>query len=387
MKINKKKAVFWFVVFLILCTPLFMFLTWYFSPFKHMEILIVDKTVITEERDEHSALNWVLNYEKYSKINDTLYDKNTDYYGFFPKKNEKYLINDFENFSEKNIDSIVAKNDVFFYCDAYGVYTDEWYKQKFRNERSTKIYGGATLKEVMLLKKAKKSNKLIISEYNLLASPTPKKVRTAIENEFGFKWSGWVGRYYDVLDTLKNNELPNWLKKNYLKEHAKWPFKDAGIIFVREDGHIEILENKTHLTNENPMIYTTEKYQKEYNLPSKIKYNFWFDIIKTSSSNRVISNTVIATNRVGDSILSYYKIPDKFPAVIANKTDTFYYLAGDFSDNNVNENLNYFKGISYFKGLFVDDKDKTDREYFFWDFYKPLMTTIFDKEYTKTIYK
>lgn len=114
MKTNKKKAVFWFVVFLILCTPLFMFLTWYFSPFKHMEILIVDKTVITEKRDEHSALNWVLNYEKYAKINDILYDKNTDYYGFFPKKNEKYLINDFENFSEKNIDSIVDKNDVFF---------------------------------------------------------------------------------------------------------------------------------------------------------------------------------------------------------------------------------------------------------------------------------
>jgi hypothetical protein len=62
-------------------------------------------------------------------------------------------------------------------------------------------------------------------------------------------------------------------------------------------------------------------------------------------------------------------------------------LAGDFSDNNVYENLNYFKGISYFKGLFVDHKDKTDREYFFWDFYKPLMTTIFDKEYNKTIYK
>jgi hypothetical protein len=382
MAVNKRKITFWSIIFLIIGTPFFMYLAWCFSPLKPMRFVLIDKTVNNENCDEHSPLNWVLDHDKYVKFDSSFYEKKKDYYGFFPQKNEKFEIKDFETMNKEALDQLVLNNDVIFYNDAYGVYSNEWNKKPKINERSLKIYGGATMKEAYILKKAKESKKLIITEFNLLASPTPENVRKSIEETLNFKWTGWVGRYYDILDTTKNKDLPGWLKTNYLKQHNnKWPFKKSGLIFVRNDDHIEILEYGTHLNNENLMIYTQSKHQSKYNLPAEIKFNFWFDIISTTDSNRVVSTYKIDATTKGKKILDAYNIPLSFPATIESVDQSFYYMAGDFSDNKINEYSCYFKGVTFFKDFFFDSKDKTAREYFFWNYYQPFMRKVFDNRY------
>jgi hypothetical protein len=379
-KRNKRKIIFWFIVSSILFSPAFMYLTWYFSSFKELRCIIVDKTVYNEKREEHSSFNWILNYEKYCKQGNQLYNKDTDYFGFYPHKDEKFSIRDFENMNVFSIDSIVENNDVFYYNDAYGVYSNQWYHHVSLSERSKKIYGGATHVEALLLKKAHQKNKLILTEFNILASPTNEQVRKDLEQEFKFSWTGWVGRYFNNLDTTINKELPKWLKKNYLNQHNHaWPFKKSGIVLINENDQIEILEMDRHLKHKHLMISTKDVYQTEYDIPEKLKFNFWFDIIENVQDNQIISTYELATNRSGDSILKKIGIPNRFPAAICSPTKRFYYFAGDFSDNNIYNYSCYFRGIPLFRDFFIDRKDLTDRKYFFWYYYRPFLSKVLEE--------
>jgi hypothetical protein len=234
--------------------------------------------------------------------------------------------------------------------------------------------------ELRFLQIMKAKGKTSICEFNTIASPTSSDIRHNFENEFGMKWSGWTGRYYETLDSTKNAELPRWMKRNYLAQHNnRWPFKEAGIVFIKDDDRIEILEYKTHLDVEIPFILTNKLYQARYGVPAEIKYSFWFDIIETAPQNQIISMYHLAPNYKGQKLLKQYGIPETFPAVIAHdSTDyKFYYLAGDFCDNPIelrSARLKYVEKISW---LFCTGKAQ-ERLTFFWNFYRPLMKSILE---------
>jgi hypothetical protein len=228
--------------------------------------------------------------------------------------------------------------------------------------------------------KAKK--KLIINEFNIIASPTSYNIRKQYEKEFDINWSGWVGRYFDNLDTNINKELPNWLIRNYKEQNNnQWPFTMSGIAFVRNDDRIVILENKTHLRNEVPRIITNPNYVKLYGLTTSMKYPFWFDICSTGLKNDVISEYYILTNNKGDSTLNAWNIPKVFPAVIKSNQDyPYYYFAGDFCDNPISMKTSYYKHIEKFDFLFYKPSIN-ERDSFFWRYYRPLVTKILKDYY------
>jgi len=373
--------------------PLVLWLLWILKKPRQLNLLILDKTVLTTSVQEHLSLSWIINNEKFVH-NNKAYNKQKDYYGFFPDDKGNFYIRDFENFSAKELNNMANRYDAVYYTDMYGIYTNEWitrydpqklHDKRFMADRSKKIYGGMTQKELDYLRLMKEKNKLIINEFNVIASPTSKEIRTKYENEFNIHWTGWVGRYFDNLDTLVNTDIPHWLIDNYTSNHnGKWPFKKSGIAFVSENDQVLILEKDTHLNIDIPFIYTNEKNAKHYHLPQKIKYPFWFDVIEVSPSFEVISSYRLDTNNAGDSLLALGKIPKIFPAAVNYKNGyNFYYFCGDFADNPISYASSRFRFIEMFSS-FSYSSSPNERNSYFWKYYRPLLLQILNEEYERT---
>jgi hypothetical protein len=370
-----------------------MWLLWILKKPRPLNLLILDKTVLTTAVQEHLSLSWIINNEKFVH-NNKAYNKQKDYYGFFPDDKGNFYIRDFENFSAKELNNMANRYDAVYYTDMYGIYTNEWitrydpqklHDKRFMADRSKKIYGGMTQKELDYLRLMKEKNKLIINEFNVIASPTSKEIRTKYENEFNIHWTGWVGRYFDNLDTLVNTDIPHWLIDNYTSNHnGKWPFKKSGIAFVSEKDQVLILEKDTHLNTDIPFIYTDIKNAKHYHLPEKIKYPFWFDVMEVNPSFEVISSYRLDTNTAGDSLLALGQIPKIFPAAVNYKNGyNFYYFCGDFADNSISYASSRFRFIQVFS-TFSYSSSPNERSSFFWKYYRPLLQQILNEEYERT---
>lgn len=351
---------------------------------------IIDKTEITTSGQEHVSLSWVLDHERFTKTSTEPYHVSRDYFGFFPLQKEAFRLKGLERLSDQQLDQLSNDASAAYFTDTYGVFTNEWYAQKNVAERSGIVYGGMSLQDVQLLAKMKEKHKLIITEFNSIGSPTAPEIRQQFENMFGMKWSGWIGRYFETFDTSLNHELPHWLINNYLAQNNnQWPFKKPGVAFVSDKDEVVILEEGTHLQDPLPHIITTTEAQNEYDLPSKIKYSFWFDVVAADTSvNQVAAKFLLETNKAGGELLFKHGIPFSFPAVLYHKASDyqFYYFCADFCDNPVPMFASHFKGISFFKFLFFNESDPMERKSFFWRYYRPLLTKIL-KDHYKTLSK
>jgi hypothetical protein len=366
--------------------PIMMWLGWFLTPRKKLVVAIVDKTVLTSDAQEHTSLWWILNHNRFTKTATQSYKNSRDYFGFFPKDDEKFKLKGLERFSSEQLKQLSNDADLAYFTDTYGMYRSEWYSQKQSTERSNLIYGGMSAQDIEFLKDMKDRHKLIITEFNTIGSPTNADNRNKFEKMFGMHWTGWTARYFDSFDTLKNKELPHWLIGNYKKQHEqKWPFHKSGLAFVSNSDQIVILEDSTHLTDPVPHIISFGYGQKVFGLPEKMKYPFWFDIITPSLSiNHAVSRFDISLNAAGTAELKKYNIPTSFPAIIMHKDKDyqFYYFSGDFCDNPIGMGTSYFKGISMFRWMFYNSDDPAERKSFFWTFYRPMITTILKEQAT-----
>jgi len=366
--------------------PFILWLIWIVKPSSKAKILLLDKTSITSYGLEHRTFDWVLTYQKYYKPNGQPYSPSRDYFGFFPLNNDSFLIKDLSKFSGKQIDSLSSYFDMTYYTDTYGVFYNEWYRKTNKSEPSEKVYGGLDENDVLFLAKMKEKKKLIMAEFNLFGSPANASKRTEVENILGLKWSGWAGRYFEQLDTLKNPELPKWVVRLYKEQHQnKWPFTKPGIVFIHMNETIAILEKETDLKQEVPIVKSFRYGIEKFNLPKAIRYPYWFDItLSTDTNNRVVSYYEISTNLRGDSILHRHNIPKIFPAAFENLQDShFYYFCGDFTDSPVHKTFNQFTGIKYFKMLVLNEFDLNDRTPFFWRYYLPMTSKILEDNLRK----
>jgi hypothetical protein len=379
---NKKRFLLFIIPFILLF-PLWMWAAWYFAPKTKLVVAIVDKTVLDRDGQEHISLTWILNNHRYTKTSTDRYLIGDDYFGFFPKENEKFRIKGLERFSSDQLNQLSNDADIAYFTDTYGIYKNEWYSQKGSTERSGILYGGMSAQDVEFLQDMKARHKLIITEFNTIGSPTNADNRNKFEKLFAMHWTGWTARYFDSFDTVKNKELPRWLINDYKREHnLKWPFHKAGLAFVSNDDQVVVLEDSTHLTDPVPHIITLGYGQKKLSLPERMKYPFWFDVIAPDLSvNHAISRFEISTNANGAAEMKKYNIPATFPAIIMHKDKDyqFYYFSGDFCDNPIGMGTSYFKGISFFKWMLYNSDEPTERKSFFWDFYRPMMTHILEE--------
>jgi hypothetical protein len=372
------------VILILLATPLWMRVAWEFSPQRRMNIMIVDKTVLNPNSIKHRSVNWILDHEKYTRSFGGFYNLKRDYFGFFPGSNEKYKVRDFEKYDESEIDSVTSMYDIAYFTDTYGIIGNEWYRHRDINERSANIYGGLSEKDILVMKKLKKKNKPVLAEYNTIGNPTPHDVRVNFQQMFQVEWTGWVGRYIASLDTTNNPDLPKWMVRQYRNQFNRpWTFKSEGFLFFNEDGRVVVMEKDKHLNDPMPVIITTKEAQLRYNLPDRMIYPFWIDIMENKNdSNKVIARYSLSTNFEGDRLLVQYNIPKTFPAIIHREYPyKFYYFCGDFADNPTKFRFSKLEGITGLKFLMYNAVDKTDRNRFFWEYYMPLMQTILEETY------
>lgn len=352
-----------------------------------MVVAIIDKTVLTTKGQEHISLTWILNHERYTKTSTQSYNISKDYFGFFPLADEKFRLKGLERFSENQLQQLSSDADVAYFTDTYGIFRNEWFKRGKDTERSGMLYGGLSNEDLVLLQGMKEKKKLIITEFNTIGSPTKTENRNKFEKLFSMNWTGWTGRYFDSFDTTVNKELPRWLINDYKRDNGgKWNFKKSGIAFVNLNDQVVILEDSTSLKNPIPQIITGIYGHEQLGLPQQIKYPFWFDVIKPDYRvNQAVSKFQIQVNANGKRLMQQSGIPSEFPAVLMYKGNDygFYYFSGDFCDNPVGIITSYFKGIEYFKWLFYDKENLSERASFFWNFYNPLMTHVLRQEKIK----
>lgn len=365
---------------IIIAALLSPFIIWHLTPSKPSHIVIVDKTVPKQTYREHKALMWVLNNLKYTnKQTMRAFQYNQDYWGFFPLEDFKYVVKDLHS----NLENV----DLIYLADTYGVYTEDFYRENLRGERSQLIYGGVEPWELGIIRELLKEVKVLLGEFNAFATPTKREVGIELETLFGVEWNGWIGRYFRALDK-DNEEVPIWLIKNYERQYkTKWSFTGPGFGFVNIDDTVIVLKQGEDTGNETIKIIFTEKAIKEFKVKNNVTYYYWFDILKPKSGTEILAHYKIDLSEKGGKILRDFGLPDTFPAVVRTHYPyRTYYFAGDFSD--IRE-VPSFWNVSFYR--FFMSKLSSDvagnQTYFFWNVYYPLIENILKKELNSAFHK
>lgn len=354
---------------------------WFFYPKTTLPGLILDKTVLDRSGVEHRSFNWITTNQKFTKPDGSQYEISEDYYGFFPVNRPEYAVKDLSVFNNKEVDSLADHLEFVYYTDAYGIYSNEWIYGRDINERSRLVYGGLNKQSYRLFEKMYRNRKLTITEFNNLASPTPLSIRQAMLRVLESDFTGWTGRYYHSLDTLLNPDIPGWMRRLH-RQYYKRPFAYddiPGIVFVHETERIFVLQLDLDLKHELPIINTGKWLMEKYDLPEFIRYPYWFDVNFAKDTANVRATYKIHTTEHGDSILASHGLPNEFPAILGDhKENLRWYLCGDWADSPTPFGLSYFKGVQFVRKFFYNNRDELDRKKFFWEYYEPLISGIFD---------
>jgi hypothetical protein len=361
--------------------PVINLLRWTFQAKKPMGIIIVDKTVPTLECVKHKSLDWVLTNDRVvKKEKKTSYSFRKDYYGFMPTRPLRNHLYEKNEYRLADLPDIWSKSDAVYFADTYGVFFNDWYQGLNVSRKSRRLFGALNNNDNLLIKEMKDRNKLVICEYNCFDYPTAEYESYRIQERLGIKWSGWTGKYYSSLDTT-GKDFPIWMTAMYRRQFKKpWTFKKSGIVLLK-DKAIMVLEEGTLLKSSLPYIITDSANCAKYKVPSSVAFDHWFDIIDPLQNN-VISKFKIETNALGDSLLAEFGLTNQFPAVTQEpKQMRTFYFSGDFTSTEIPVWTSRFVGIEKLKFILYSSKPDDTRR-FFWLYYKPLISEIFNDYYS-----
>ncbi|GMQ24038.1 hypothetical protein Aoki45_07200 [Algoriphagus sp. oki45] len=363
--------------------PLLSFLIWRFFPDKKLQVILIDKTVPNRDYREHAGVIWALNHGKFKMGSGEEYLVDQDYYGFFPAENkeDKGVVKDLEGKSEEEIKKMVSESDIVVLSDTYGVYESDFGQV----QQEKKIYGGLGKSEIELIRQAKEQGKYLIAEFNSMASPTPKSIRSEFENLMGVKWTGWIARYFDELNPAINEEIPLWLVEMYSFQEENWGFSGPGMVFIRDTGEVEVFVYGTDYQNKVPLVRTQKMNKHGYKLPQVIPYPDWIDIVLVERDYQVISYFDIDPSTSGYERLRKMGLPRFFPSAVFREINggRQYYFSGDFSDMDPNLGYHTFAGLPMLWRGFYVTADHTNRHSFYWNYFQPLLEQVFDQAANK----
>ncbi|MBK8883716.1 MAG: hypothetical protein IPN67_15450 [Bacteroidales bacterium] len=372
---KKTLLIVFIILAVILALPVINLIRWNFQDKKPIDIIIVDKTVPTLEREHHKSLSWFLLNDRFvKKENGDSYSYIKDYYGFSPKRPLREKQWERNDYRLTDLINLAEKSDAVYFADTYGVFFNDWYEGINKSRKSRKLYGGLNNNDFLLIKEMKDRNKLIILEYNSFDYPTAQFESVRTQEKLGITFSGWTGRYFSSLDSTSEN-FPIWMTSMYRKQFKKpWSFKKPGIVILKEK-EILVLEQGVQLKNAMPHIITESSTGSKFGLPSSVAFDKWFDIIDPLDNN-VISTFDIETTALGDTLLANNDLTRRFPAVVQDSiSHRIYYFSGDFATNNVPYWTAKFFGVNKLKGILYTEKPDDPRA-FFWLYYRPLMNSI-----------
>ena len=364
----------------ILVLPVINLFRWSFQAKKPMNIILVNKTVPTLDREKHKSFNWILQNSRFvKKENKSGYSYRKDYYGFIPLRPLKEKQWGRNEYRLNELIDLAEKNDAVYFTDTYGVFFNDWYKGVSKSRRSRRLYGGLNNNDFLLIKEMKDRDKLIIMEYNAFDYPTAQFESVRTQEKFGVEFSGWTGKYFSSLDTTQA-DFPIWMTAMYRKQYGlQWNFNKSGVVILNERDII-VLEEGTHLKNSLPRIITDEANSAKYNVTPSVAFDQWFDIVDPVNS-KVISYFKLETTAAGNTLLTDNFLSGEFPAVVQDlESSNVYYFSGDFTHVNIPVwTSKVIGGLKLKKITYSDNQDDTRR--FFWLYYRPLIDGIFTEYY------
>ena len=153
------------ILAIIIALPVINLVRWAFQPKMPMDIVLVNKTVPSLDREKHKSFNWILTNERFvKKEKKRSYSYKKDYYGFSPKRPLREKQWDRNDYRLADLINIAEKSDALYFADTYGVFFNDWYKGINKSRKSRKLYGGLNNNDYLLIKEMQDRNKLIILE-------------------------------------------------------------------------------------------------------------------------------------------------------------------------------------------------------------------------------
>jgi hypothetical protein len=370
------------ILAVLLLIPAVSFIRWAFQEKKPVDVVILDKTVPTLERLGHRSLIYVLTNARFvRKEKGGSFSAAKDYYGFIPLRPVREKQFRKKDFRLTELIDLAENNDALYYADTYGVFFNDWYQGIKKTRRSRKLYGGLNNNDYLLMSEMNKRNKLVIVEYNTFDYPTAGLERFKTEELLGISSKGWMGQYYRSLDTVGSQGVPGWMPELYRKQYREpWTFSKPGVVLLK-DNSIIVLEEGKHLISALPVITTAPEYASRFNVPEEVVFTNTFDIIDPGQNN-VVSAFTLETTPAGDTLLDVNDLKPVFPAVTQEPlTQRTYYFAGDFANNSIPFWTARFKNVDWLaRALFYTD-NQNDPKRFFWSYYKPLVTSLFNENH------
>jgi len=349
-----------------------------------LNITVVDKTVPFKDRREHKALFWLFTQNKFidseQPADKRWYDYREDYIGFQPIKPP-----DVHKETQISI-PLLQNRDVLYFADTYGVYTLD-YRQFPGDIAATKhsgiIFGGLNDQDMEAVEWFAGQGRTIIGEFNTFASPTAEQVRARMENVFGVKWTGWIGRYF--VDFADEKDVPYWLFKLYKEKAGKeWDFKGSGYMLCRAElSDFIILQAKQDLLPKGLTFDPGEPYETD-DVMQGVKsstFVYWFDVVTTQPGSEVLATYNWRLTPAGREKLAERGLPLSMPAVTRKPGKyTAYYMSGEFLDFNKSMGQPNSRLTMYINRSFYGKPVAGSAGYPFWHSGYPLITNILRRE-------
>ncbi len=372
------------VLAVLLILPAVSFLRWAFQEKKPVNVVILDKTVPTLDRLGHRSFVYIMTNDRFvKKGKGGSLSASKDYFGFVPLRPVREKQFRKRDFRLTELLDLAENNDALYYTDTYGVFFNDWYQGIKKARRSRKLYGGLNNNDYLLMSEMKKREKLVLVEYNTFDHPTADLERFKTEELLGIASKKWMGQFYQSLDTVSAQGVPDWMPALYRKQTQKpWTFSKPGVVLLNEN-NILVLEEGKHLTSPMPVITTASPFTEKYNLPQLVTFANSFDIIDPGK-NTVVSYFKLNTTPEGDTLLTENDLTSVFPAVVQDpENGRTFYFSGDFANNDVPFWTSRFMNMDK-KAKLLYSENENDGKRFFWLYYKPLITGIFS-EYQATL--
>ena len=166
-----------------------LFIGWHFVPKKMMNIVVLDKTVLSYSEDEdikkeniyrkHQGFFRLLNQGRYVKPNGSDYNYLTDYYGPVVDENGAY---------DRSVELNEAANkpDLVYISDAYGLGNDTF--GHFNGGKP--LNGGISSDDMSYISFAYESGAPIVAEAALFSTPLSDSVKSQLVSLLGVTPSG-----------------------------------------------------------------------------------------------------------------------------------------------------------------------------------------------------
>jgi hypothetical protein len=359
------------VLVVIVLLPLLGHFLWMVQKQKPMNLMIVNKTVPSSSENEVKSLNWVLNYEKVAKHDSEGYDFTKDYFGYHPDAlNRERAI---KAYRLEELPELENEYDGLIYLDNEGV------EYKTPGYSSISHYGGFNQTDYLLLKEMLNNDKLVITEFNFFSEPTEELVRYNTEQLMDVYTLRWKGKFFNDLDKKKiADEIDiKWIDSYKESNNKDWDYKGSGIILCNEkQNRIIVLPSEKYMAEAFPAIETSSENADKYGLPAKTAFGGWFEIVY-EGENEVISNINLNLNEAGIEYLKQNGLNSTFPACIKMIDKPVYFLAGDFSKQDVVLAWSKMRIISDLCRGICKGRTKNPGQ-FFQTYYIPFMSTILE---------